>query len=91
MLVIGAVGLLALKWRPDRIPEHQPMLNMDVVFLGLLFATALTGLLLLALRGTGMMGTLLVVHLGFVAALFITLPLGKFAHVGYRYVALVKT
>jgi citrate/tricarballylate utilization protein len=36
------------------------------------------------------MGTLLVIHLGFVAGLFITLPYGKFAHVVYRYAALVR-
>jgi citrate/tricarballylate utilization protein len=31
-----------------------------------------------------------VIHLGVVAALFITLPYGKFAHVIYRYAALVR-
>ena len=36
------------------------------------------------------MGTLLVIHLGVVAGLFITLPYGKFAHVVYRYAALVR-
>ena len=36
------------------------------------------------------MGTLLVVHLGIVAALFITTPYGKFAHVIYRYAALIR-
>ena len=90
MLVIGTGGLMALKWRADRIPGHAPMVNMDVVFLGLLFGTSLSGLVLLGLRDTTAMGTLLVLHLGFIAALFITLPLGKFAHVVYRYAALVK-
>jgi citrate/tricarballylate utilization protein len=36
------------------------------------------------------MGTLLVVHLGVVAAFFIMLPYGKFAHFVYRYAALVR-
>jgi citrate/tricarballylate utilization protein len=36
------------------------------------------------------MGTLLVIHLGFVAGLFLTMPYGKFAHVVYRYAALVR-
>ena len=37
-----------------------------------------------------MMGALLIVHLAMVAGLFITLPYGKFAHVIYRYAALVR-
>ena len=36
------------------------------------------------------MGTLLIVHLAVVALLFLTLPYGKFAHVAYRYAALIK-
>jgi citrate/tricarballylate utilization protein len=36
------------------------------------------------------MGTLLAIHLATVAALFITAPYGKFAHVMYRYAALVR-
>ena len=36
------------------------------------------------------MGTLLAIHLGIVAALFITMPYGKFAHAVYRYLALVR-
>ena len=66
------------------------MFNMDVAFLVLLLFTSLTGLVLLAFRETALMGTLLVIHLGFVAGLFITLPYGKFAHVVYRYAALVR-
>jgi citrate/tricarballylate utilization protein len=36
------------------------------------------------------MGVLLDIHLGTVAALFVTLPYGKFAHAVYRYAALVR-
>ena len=89
-MVIGAGGMLYLKWRSDRDPAAESMLNMDVAFLVLLFLTSLTGLLLLALRETSAMGTLLVIHLGMVAGLFITAPYGKFAHVVYRYAALVR-
>jgi citrate/tricarballylate utilization protein len=63
---------------------------MDIAFLVLLFVTSLTGILLLALRQTAAMGTLLVIHLGMVAGIFITAPYGKFAHVVYRYAALVR-
>ena len=89
-LVIGTAGLLYLKWKSDRAPADASMLNMDVAFLVLLFLTSFTGLVLLAFRETSAMGTLLVIHLGFVAGLFITLPYGKFAHVVYRYAALVR-
>ena len=44
-----------------------------------------------ALRDTAAMGILLVIHLAVVAGLFITLPYGKFAHVVYRYAALVRS
>jgi citrate/tricarballylate utilization protein len=89
-LIIGTAGLLYLKWKSDRAPADASMLNMDVAFLALLFLTSLTGLLLLGFRETSAMGTLLVIHLGVVAGLFITLPYGKFAHVVYRYAALVR-
>jgi citrate/tricarballylate utilization protein len=89
-LLIGTGGLLRLKWRSDRIPAAQSIMSMDVAFLGLLFFTSLTGMLLLVLRESAAMGPLLVIHLGVVAGLFITAPYGKFAHVVYRYAALVR-
>lgn len=90
MLALGAAGLLYLKWRSDKQPAESRMLKMDVAFLLLLGLTSLTGLLLLVLRATPAMGTLLAVHLGFVAGLFLTMPYGKFAHVVYRYAALIR-
>jgi citrate/tricarballylate utilization protein len=89
-LLIGTVGLLYLKSQSDRTPADASMLKMDVAFLVLLLLTSFTGLALLAFRETSTMGTLLVIHLGVVAALFITLPYGKFAHVIYRYAALLR-
>jgi citrate/tricarballylate utilization protein len=41
-------------------------------------------------RDTSAMGMLLVIHLGVVAGFFLTAPYGKFAHVVYRYAALVR-
>ena len=90
MLVVGAGGLLYLKWRSDREPAEPRMVTMDVAFLVSLLLTSITGLALLALRETPAMGILLAVHLGAVAALFITLPYGKFAHLFYRYAALIQ-
>jgi len=56
----------------------------------LLFLTSLTGMLLLILRETPLMGILLAVHIGVVLSLFIMLPYSKFVHAVYRYAALVR-
>jgi citrate/tricarballylate utilization protein len=90
LLVIGTCGLLYLKWRSDKDPTAARMLTMDVAFLVVLGLTSATGLLLLMLRATPVMGILLAIHLGFVMGLFLTLPYGKFAHVVYRYAALIR-
>jgi citrate/tricarballylate utilization protein len=63
---------------------------LDESFIVLLLLTSATGLLLLVLRNSALMGTLLIVHLGFVLALFLTLPYGKFVHGLYRAAALAK-
>ncbi len=90
LLLVGTIGLLALKWRSDRDPAEARMLAMDVAFLVVLLLAAATGLLLLALRETAAMGLLLAVHLGVIAAFFLTAPYGKLAHAVYRYAALVR-
>ena len=89
-LLIGTGGLLYLKRRMDSLPATPRSLGMDIGFLVLLFFTSLTGLLLLILRETPAMGTLLAVHLGIVVGLFVTMPYGKFVHGLFRYAALVK-
>jgi citrate/tricarballylate utilization protein len=89
-LLIGTVGLLWAKSQSDRRPAARNLWGMDIAFLVLLFLTSLTGLLLLVLRETTLMGTLLVVHLGVVLGLFLTLPYGKFVHAVYRYAALLR-
>jgi citrate/tricarballylate utilization protein len=89
-LLVGTGGLLYLKQQMDRDPATPETLGMDVAFTVLLLLTSLSGLLLLCLRSTSLMGTLLAVHLGFVLALFITMPYGKFVHGVYRYAALLK-
>ncbi len=66
------------------------MIALDYAFLGLLELVAVTGLALLALHSTGATGALLVLHLGAVAGLAITAPYGKFVHVTYGFIALVK-
>ena len=89
-LLVGPVGLISLRGRrdPDLVDEKQD--GMDLGFLYLLFLTSATGLLLLFLRETRVMGVLLATHLGVVLALFLTLPYGKFVHALYRFAALVR-
>ncbi|MCH8904006.1 MAG: tricarballylate utilization 4Fe-4S protein TcuB [Bacteroidetes bacterium] len=89
-LLIGTGGLLLLKRQSDPEPANRRLLGIDVAFLVLLFLTSLTGLLLLALRETSAMGTLLAVHLGVVLGLFLTIPYSKFVHAVYHYAALVR-
>jgi len=89
-LLIGPAGLLWLKAKAEPAPQARDLLGMDVALLVLLFAIALTGLALLVLRDTSAMGMLLAVHLGFVLALFATLPYGKMVHGVYRFLALVQ-
>ena len=89
-LLIGPAGLLWLKERRDSALTSDSQTGMDVAFLVLLFLVSLTGLLLLVLRETAAMGTLLAIHLGVVMGLFITMPYGKFVHAVYRFAALVR-
>jgi citrate/tricarballylate utilization protein len=79
-----------MRWRQDPSLRDPRQRGLDESFIALLFITSLTGLLLLLLRDTGLMGVLLIVHLGAVLALFVTIPYGKFVHGIYRTAALVK-
>lgn len=90
-MLVGTGGLLYLKTRMDAVPAASHSMGMDISFLVLLFFTNLTGLLLLVLRATPAMGTLLIVHLGSVVGLFITMPYGKFIHAGFRFAALIRS
>jgi len=89
-LLIGPAGLLAEKAKRDPALVDQKRAGMDVAFIVMLFLTGLSGMALLLLRDTAAMGPLLALHLGFVFALFITMPYGKFVHGLYRYAALVR-
>lgn len=89
-LLVGAGGLLFFKFTMDTRPALRGTFGMDVAFIALLWLTAFTGILLLILRATPMMGTLLTIHLGMVAGLFLSMPYSKFVHGVYRYAALVR-
>jgi citrate/tricarballylate utilization protein len=89
-LLIGPVGLYALKQRRNRVTTDESQYGMDVAFLALLALTSLTGLLVLVFRESAGMGALLIIHLGVVMTLLVTLPYGKFVHGVYRSAALIK-
>jgi citrate/tricarballylate utilization protein len=89
-LLVGPAGLLWLNLRRNPAQGDAQQKPMDRGFIALLLLTSLTGLALLAWRDSGAMALLLAIHLGFVLALFLTLPYGKFAHGMYRSAALLK-
>ncbi len=89
-ILAGTIGLLALKLGMDRAPADDQAFAMEVCFILLLHGVSLSGLVLLAFRDTGAMGTLLIIHLGLVTGFFITMPYSKFIHALYRYTALIR-
>lgn len=89
-MMIGVACLISIKRKSDRRPGTQQSYRMDYAFLVTLGMAALTGMLTLAFRETKALGTMLILHLAFVAALFITAPYGKFVHMVYRILALVR-
>jgi citrate/tricarballylate utilization protein len=89
-LLIGPIGLFALKRRRAPILTDQRPLGMDTAFLVMLLLTAATGFALMLLRDSQFMGLLLALHLGVVLGLFLSLPYGKFVHGLYRFAALMK-
>ncbi len=89
-LIIGTGGLIWFKVQSDPEPAGTGAPGMDYVFLITLFLTAVTGMLTLVLRSTATMGTILVLHLACIAALFLTAPYGKFVHAVYRTLALIR-
>ena len=90
-LVVGPAGLWLQRRHRDPALGDASAQGLDQSFLALLLLTSLTGLALLVLRQQSVMGVLLIVHLGFVLALFLTIPYGKFVHGLYRTAALLKS
>jgi citrate/tricarballylate utilization protein len=89
-MLIGAAGLAWVKLKSDPAPAAKTLLGADYSLLALLFLSVVTGLLLLALRGTSAMGILLALHLGVILSVFLTLPYSKFVHGIYRSAALLR-
>lgn len=88
-LVVGPVGLLALRRRRDPALADPDQRGLDLTFTLLLLATSVSGLALLVLRDSAAMGWLLLGHLACVLTLFATMPFGKFVHGLLRTAALL--
>lgn len=89
-IIIGTSGLLYVKARSDRSASDERSKQSGTAFTVSLLLIAITGMLVLLLRGTEAMGIILVVHLASVASLFLTAPYTKFVHFVYRYLALIR-
>lgn len=89
-LVVGCSGLFWLKLAGNPAPREPRLLGAESALLFLLLMVAITGFGLIAVRATGAMGVMLAIHLGFVLALFVTLPYSKFVHGIYRTGALIR-
>ena len=89
-MIVGSTGLLWLKASAARSLIAPSMLRMDTAFLIVFDLASITGMALLALRGSPIMPSLLLLHLATLAALYATIPYGKFAHVPYRLLALLQ-
>jgi citrate/tricarballylate utilization protein len=89
-LVAGASALLWQKRRSSSLgsPREKALNTTLLISLELV---SVTGLLLLLLRDTGVMGALLVVHLGTVVALYLMAPYGKLVHIVYRSAAVLRS
>jgi citrate/tricarballylate utilization protein len=90
-MIIGSAGLWSVKESRDAAPGAPELQGADYGLLVLMFLSALTGLLLLLLRGTSAMGILLAVHLGVILSFFLVLPYSKFVHGIYRAAALLRS
>ncbi len=89
-LILGTGGLIYFKLQSDRAPAEATATGMDYVFLITLGLSALTGILTLVFRETSAMGSILVLHLASIAALFLSAPYGKFVHAVYRTLAVIR-
>jgi citrate/tricarballylate utilization protein len=84
-LTTGCAGLLVLKRRAAPVATTR----RDYGLITALLVLAITGLLTLVLRDTAAFAPVLVIHLCAVMVSFAIFPYTKFAHVSYRFLALI--
>ncbi len=90
LMVVGTIGLAALKLRADRNLGAPSAWGGEMAFILLLFLVALSGLLLYVLGATPAMPGMLAIHLGAVLSFFLLTPYTKMVHGFYRLAALVR-
>ncbi len=90
LLTAGALALGLLKVRADPDLGAPDLWGGDIAFVLTLALTGATGLMLYAAGGTPLVPVILALHLGTVAAFFLTTPYSKMAHAFYRFAALVR-
>jgi citrate/tricarballylate utilization protein len=91
LVSVGCVGLLWMRRDATSGLASVRSSRLAEAFTGSLLVVSVTGLLLLALRETTLMGPLLLVHLAAVFAFFLTAPYGHLVHALYRSVAVARS
>lgn len=89
MMVAGTAGLAWLKVKSPREFGAVRVWGGEMAFILLLGLTGLSGLLLYAVTGTGLVASFLALHLASVMTLFLLMPFSKMVHGFYRMAALV--
>jgi citrate/tricarballylate utilization protein len=92
--VLVTAGCLGFLWMRREAPAEltaERTSRLGEAFTWSLLVVSVTGLALLALRETNLMGPLLLVHLAAVFAFFLTAPYGHLVHALYRSVAIARS
>lgn len=90
LMLVGIGGLFSVEMRTDTEPTEPDETRLNQIFLVLLGLVAASGLAVLALRETLLMGVTLTLHLGLVTGFFLVLPASKMMHAPYRAAALLR-
>lgn len=90
MLCVGSAGLLALKFIADKALIDKQSVSMDYALIIMLFLSAFSGLLLMAMKDSSLLALTLYFHLSTVLVFFVMIPYSKFVHIFYRFIALLK-
>lgn len=89
-MLAGIAGLLHFERRADREPEFSGEHRLNLVFLSLLSAVAVSSLAELVLRDTAAGGLAAVLRTGIVTGYFLMLPAGKMVHWVHRSLSLLR-
>ncbi len=91
LVTAGCIGLLWMRRDAPAALTAERTGRLGEAFIWSLLLVSVTGLMLLALRDTALMGPLLLVHLATVFSFFLTAPYSHFVHALYRSVAIARS